>query len=369
MKVYVYPGDDAGCGYHRLIWPATYLREAGYDVTVDMPREGRLKMRFWECTEGHNHGKVDVPPDADVIVLQRVTDLYIVEAIKVMQSQGVAVVVDVDDDLDSISPGNPAWWQLHPQATSEEHPHSWRAAGAACREATLVTVSTGALLERYAAHGRGRVLHNYLADHYYTAKHVDSEWVGWPGTIWSHSNDPQVTHGAVGRLVREGVRFRVVGDPEDAGKAFGLEKDPPGTGRVVLFDWPRAIAAGMGIGLAPLADTRFNAAKSWLKPLEMAACGVPWVGSPRNEYIRFNRLGCGVLAKDGTKDWYRKVKQLVQDGSRRRELSEAGLAVAAQLRLRDHAYKHWEAWEEALRIHRSNRRPGGRSASSPSGVH
>jgi len=353
VKVYIYPADDSGCGFHRLIWPATYLREAGHDVVVDMPREGRLKARFWQCTEGHHHGRVDAPEDADVIVMQRVTDLYQVETIKVLREQGIAVVVDVDDDLDSISPGNPAWWQLHPRGASEDHPHSWRATGAACRAATLVTVSTPALLPRYATHGRGVVIDNFLADHYYERKHVDSDWVGWPGTIWSHSNDPQVTRGAIGRLIREGVRFRVLGDPENAGRAFGLEVDPPGTGRIDLADWPRALAVGAGVGIAPLADTRFNAAKSRLKPLELAACGVPWVGSPRAEYDRFHRLGCGVLAKDNTKDWYRVVRRLVHDEDRRRELSEAGLAVAATQRLRDHAWRHLEAWEEALRIHRS----------------
>src|SRR5689334_24701002 len=56
------------------------------------------------------------------------------------------------------------------------------------------------------------------------------------------------------------------------------------------FDaWPRALSA-LGIGLAPLADSTFNRAKSWLKPLEMAAVGVPCVMSalPDRKSTRLN---------------------------------------------------------------------------------
>jgi hypothetical protein len=80
--------------------------------------------------------------------------------------------------------------------------------------------------------------------------------------------------------------------------------------------------------------------------------GVPWVGSPRVEYQRLHDMGCGVLA-DKPSDWYKKLTALRKSVMWRAELSEAGQDVARQLRLKDHVWKLWESWADALAIERS----------------
>lgn len=295
----------------------------------------------------------------DVVVLQRVTHAYMAQAVSVLRSKGVAVVVDVDDDLSAIHPSNPAWAMHHPgnegrrMAGGQVNRHSWRNLAAACRDATLVTVSTPALLDAYARHGRGVVLPNYLPDHYYGLPRTDSDVVGWPGSYHSHPNDPEAVGGAVARLVDEGAEFVMRGDPAGAGKAFGLARDPAGGG-VPIEEWPRAVAS-LGVGMAPLADTRFNAAKSWLKPLEMCAAGVPWVASPRAEYARLHALGAGILA-DRPRTWYRELKRLRESAALRQELSEAGREVAERLRLSQHAWRWQEAWARAYEMQQATPR-------------
>jgi hypothetical protein len=228
--------------------------------------------------------------------------------------------------------------------------HSWRNLAMACRDATLVTASTPALLDVYARHGRGIVLPNYLPDHYYGLPRTDSDVIGWPGSFHSHPNDPEVVGGAVARLVDEGAQFVMRGDASGAGAAFGLAEDPAGGG-VPIEEWPAAVAE-LGVGLAPLADTRFNAAKSWLKPLEMSACGVPWVASPRAEYARLHAMGAGVLA-DRPRAWYRELKRLRESAAMRQEASEAGRAVAEQLRLSQNAWRWIDAWTHAYDLQRA----------------
>jgi len=334
VKTLVYPSDEHGCGSFRAIWPGEHCAAAGHDVTVVRQRDRRVQLVM-------DGGTVtDVLVDADVVVLQRVTHAYMAQAVAVMRAKGVTVVVDVDDDLSSIHPSNPAWAVHRPGSG----PHSWHNLALACREATLVTVSTPALLDVYARHGRGHVLPNYLPDRYYGLPRTDSDVIGWPGSLHSHPNDPDVVGGAVARLVDEGAEFVMRGDSTGAGKAFGLAADPAGGG-VPLDEWPRSVA-GLGVGMAPLADTRFNAAKSWLKPLEMSAAGVPWVASPRVEYARLHALGAGVLARR-PRDWYRELKRLHGSAELRQELSDAGRAVAEQLRLSQHAWRWQEAWARA----------------------
>jgi hypothetical protein len=344
VKVIVYPADAFGCGSFRMRWPGEACAAAGHDVRVVDPKDRRLKV----VMEGDTVKDV-LDVEADVVVLQRVTHAYMAQAVGIMRAKGITVVVDVDDDLSSIHPSNPAWAVHRPGAGL----HSWHNVSLACRNASLVTVSTPALLDVYARHGRGHVLHNYLPDYYYGLPRVDSDVVGWPGSYHSHPNDPESLGGAIARLVDEGAEFVMRGDPTGAGRAFGLAEDPHG-GPVPIEEWPTAVA-GLGIGIAPLADTKFNRAKSWLKPLEMSAAGVPWVASPRAEYERLHKLGAGVLA-DRPRGWYRELKRLRESPQRRAELSEAGRTAAEQLRLRDHSWRWMDAWTRAYEMQQATPR-------------
>lgn len=357
MRVVVYPADRFGCGHHRLIWPAEELARQGHDVVVVPAKERHLRLQIDNQT-GHV-ASVELPEGTDVVVLQRVTHRYLAEVVPIIRSQGVAVVVDVDDDLAAIHPSNPAWTDLHPKRSDilklaespRPHMHSWHNLAEACKHATLVTTTTPALARRYAVHGRGVVVPNYLAEHYYKIPRVDDDLIGWPASLHSHPNDPEVVGNAIQRLVNEGATFRVVSNSPGVGSLFGLLNDGRLeliTRQIELMDWPHEIAK-LGIGIAPLADTRFNAAKSWLKPLELCAVGVPWVASNRVEYRRLHKLGCGILV-DKPKEWYATLRNLRRDRGRRVELSEAGRTVAHQLRLTTNAWRWWEAWDEAHKI-------------------
>lgn len=339
-RIVVYASDDQGCGYLRMIAPAEALRSQGHDIEIVRKQDRRVRIHVTDNVV------TDVEIDADLVVFQRLTHPLMAQAVPVLRSKGVAVVVDVDDDLTAIHPSNPAFVSLRPGGPS---PHSWRNLSDACREATMVTVSTPALLDVYARHGRGRVLYNRLPDDYKNLSHTDSDVLGWPASFHSHPNDPEVVGGSVARMVSECTRFRTIGDSTGAGKAFGLTSDPQGM-PVPRPLWPAAVAT-LGVGIAPLADTKFNRSKSWLKPLEMCAAGVPWVASPRVEYARLHRMGAGVLA-DRPRSWYREMKRLVVSPALRAEQSEAGRAVADQNWLSDHAWRWAEAWSDALSLQR-----------------
>jgi hypothetical protein len=400
MRILIYPADEYGCGKIRLSWPGQALAAAGHDVIVEKPEDRRLRMHV---ADGKTLTHVEIPDGTDVVVLQRPTHDLLAQVPAVLATQGVATVVDVDDDLSSIHRENPAWIMCHPQRHREElaaagwkqprlkmmtanlnatrpYHHSWLNLEQACRDATLVTMSTPRLLRHYAAHGRGRVLHNYLADHYYGHDRADSPNIGWPASIHSHPNDPAVLGNALQRVLREtGVTFTVFGETTldlpgpptgritTVGKRFGLDREPASGGIIDIDDWPAALAK-LGIAVCPLADTTFNQSKSWLKPLELCAVGVPWVASPRAEYRRLLDLAAadtapGLLA-DKTADWYRTLRLLIRDDTARAEISHAGRELAASMRLTDHAWKYLEAWNDAGENARQPLRTVGQSANA-----
>lgn len=351
MKVVVYPADSQGCGHHRLIWPAEALARQGHDVHVVRQEDRSVKF-----TVQGDHVIDAYVDDADVVVFQRITHLYLMQAVPVLRSKGVAVVIDVDDDLTMIHPSNPAWERLHPRhfkqidkRTGKRHLHSWNHLTEACKNATLVTATTQPLIDKYARHGRGVVLPNYLASHYYGVEHDDSDSIVWPASLHSHPDDPTVVGAAIARLVDEGASFASFGNVEKTASIFQiLEQLLEARHGVSLNDWPAEIARH-GIGIAPLTDTTFNRSKSWLKPLEMSAVGVPWVASPTPEYSKLHQLGAGLIA-DKPRQWYRELSRLTSDDRLRKELSDAGRDVANQFKLDDHAWRWLEAWNNAMTI-------------------
>lgn len=354
MKVHVYPADRYGCGCYRLIWPAQVLRAQGYDVTIIAPDDPTRSIGG-DLDREQNFQLVNVtnvPDDVDVIVMQRLVMAQLSDAVPILRARGIAVVVDMDDDLTAIHPGNIAFTRLNPN-NSQTPFFSWANAERACHRATMVTVSTDPLLRIYAPHGRGAVLRNMIPSHHLEIRHVDNETIGWGGSLHSHPDDVPVLGAAMMRLIKEnGAQFLSIGDPDGIRQALRLPDEPPTYGPVNIGAWPFALA-DLGIGIAPLAHTsRFNQAKSWLKPLEMASLGVPWVASPGPEYRRLHELGCGVLAEK-PRDWYRELRRLLDDPGRRAEQSTAGRAVARDLTIEGNAWRWMEVWADAWKIQRA----------------
>lgn len=354
MKVYVFPADQTGCGYYRLIWPAEELIKRGHDVVIVPPHQRDHMMKG--TIRNGRMVSVDVPMDADVVVLQRVTHRFLAQAIKLIRQRGIAVVVDMDDDLTCIHPANPAFNALHPVNGNVDH--SWQNTLAACDNATLVTVSTPALAQRYGTKTPAHVLFNMVPERYLDVPHENRTVTGWAGAVFSHPADLQELGPSVAGFLRDGGAFKIVGPIEGVHRALGLAQNAPVASTGVIADiqaWPLGVAS-LGVGLAPLADTRFNKAKSWLKMAEYAAVGVPCIGSPRDEYKRLNKLGVGLLAKNPT-EWGKQMKRLRNSRELRADLSGQGRAVMEELTIEGNAELWAEAWTEALIMERKNRNP------------
>lgn len=346
MKVYVYPADVFGCGFYRLIWPAQVLANQGHDVVIILPGQ-RYGIYADTNPITRKLNNISAPADADVMVVQRPTHRNLPQMVKIFTDNGIAVVIDMDDDLSRVDAQHPAFTNMHP---SNVHltDHSWTFAEEACDRASMIVVSTDALLRRYAKHGRGVVIRNCVPESYLNIPHYDNDVLGWGGSVQSHPNDLQVMGGALSRLARDyHAPIRFVGPSFQVKHATGLTDDEfVATGSVELNTWPTRMSE-LGVGFAPLADTEFNRAKSWLKPLEFAALGVPCVMSPRDEYVRLHKLGVGWMAKNPNQ-WYGRLKRLYESESERVELSESGREAVRELTYEKQAYQWWEAWSQAL---------------------
>lgn len=349
MRVLVIPADLAGCGYYRLIWAAEYLAKQGHDIVIQWPKTGgglNIHVRGDEVVD------CDVPQDADVIVLQRVAHMWHSQVIQVLRNKGVGVVIDMDDDLTAIHRKNKAWLTYHPKSNT---PYSWKNAEQSCRDASVVTVSAKNLLNVYARHGRGFLIHNFVPERYLMIQRPPQELkFGWAGTTQSHPTDLQVCGKAVQQLTSEGYRFKVIGPPSEVRRELRLTADPEFTGVVSIHAWANAVAQ-LDVAMAPLEASTFNQSKSALKIIEAMSVGVPFVASPRTEYRRVVAESGGGLLAETPKEWHAKIKQLMDDEVMRKELGEQGREYMKTQTIEANAWRHLEAWTKAYEMERGNK--------------
>lgn len=349
MKVLVCPADLAGCGYYRMLFAAQHLQSQGVDIDIIWPQPGQ---GFNVMFTGDEMTDFILPEGTDVVVMQRSAHIWWVQAVPLLRRKGIAVVVDVDDDLSTIHPGNSAFQTYRHRSTS---PFSHKNMEQVCRDATYVTVSTKSLLKIYVKHGRGQVIDNYVPERYLdiSVPPNDEPLFGWMGSLDSHPADLKVLGKAVQQLTDMGHKMKVIGPGEKVAKHLYLASDPVATGRLPFLDCPTHTAT-LDVGMAPLEMSTFNTSKSRLKPLEYNAVGVPYVVSPREEYRRYHRESgeAGMLA-DTPKQWVTSIDRLMRDEVLRKELGHRGREFASTQTIEQHAWRFLEAWTRAYEIQRA----------------
>lgn len=338
MKVSVHPGDKGGCGHYRMIWPAEVLIAQGHDIVIN----SEINAKFLD----YGKGKVEVlnaevPDGADVVVLQRPLHADVVRLIPHLRDKGAAIVVEIDDDFRHIDANNIAFKRSHPRWSPE---HNFKILDQAIALADLVTVSTPRLKEIYGGGSNIIVLPNYVPDWYLdTTAEGPRYGVGWSGSVLTHPGDLEITRGG---LRNTPERFRVVGSGKGVRTALGLDYDPETTEWLdISGDYQKALAT-LKVGVVPLKDSLFNHAKSWLKGLEYASVGVPFIASPTEEYESLSKLGAGKLASRA-RHWEKEVRWLLTDPHYWEERSQEGIEAAKKLTYTEHAWKWMDAWEQA----------------------
>ena len=352
MRIAVFPSDTGGPGFYRLRWAAMELARQGHDVVI---RDQITTL--WRSSDDRLAGVKDL--DFDVAVFQRVfhresrptsaVDQGVsLELIRAVQAEGIAVVIDLDDDLGAVDPRHAGYWQLEGVGPVVQE---------ACRLADLVTVSTPALAKRYGG-GKARVIVNGVPRAYLGIRRTETRQlpvVGWTGTPLTHVGDLEVTAEVIRDLCAGNkCRFRAIGDHRTL-EVLGLaSQEWQNGGPLATFEYAH-LYAQLDVAIVPLRATRFNAGKSWLKGAEAAALGVPVVMSPTPENVRLHELGIGVLA-ERPREWREHLLRYLGSPGLREAVAAQGRVIMADWTIEERiAPMCWEAWTSArnLRSRRS----------------
>jgi glycosyltransferase involved in cell wall biosynthesis len=319
-SVFYFLYDYWACGWYRCYVPGVALKELGYRVLLD---------------EAIKPSDIDTH---DVIVVQTPSGPKQLEAIRAANSAGKLSVIELDDDIWSLSPSNPSYpyWS---------RPEVKLNARSCVEEAQLVTTPTHALAEKLRTMNPNvKVLSNMLptTGWDYPVAHLQREdrvVLGWAGSK-SHGGDLRMIGDVVRQLLDRypQLEFVVVGGPGE------LEIEAHERTRFLkatdIQHYP-AMLEQFDVGIIPLAETAFNRSKSDLKFVEYSMLGIPSVASKLEPYLHTVKHGENGFLARSPKDWLKHLTRLIEDVELRRTIG-ARAQEYARTRTLDHAVEKWE---------------------------
>lgn len=304
--------EPTAAAFYRGVYPLEAMVRRGHKVVWPVDTSGEAKLEQFD--------------GCDVIYVFRRSENSLLRALEPLVARGVGLVWDSDDDLSAIprrSPNYKTMGALHGQKRFAETVRM-------ARLAHLMLASTETIKAKYERSGiEGiEVVENYLPPRIRRRRERhDGLVIGWIAAL-EHNED------AVALRIGETLERVLARHPdvrvETVGVDLGLRERYVCHPSEPFHDLPRHLAR-YDIGIAPLVDIPFNAARSNIKVKEYAASGVPWLASPRAPYRALGEREGGLLVEDDA--WEAALDELIGNKRRRNQLARAGKSWAKTQRI------------------------------------
>jgi glycosyltransferase involved in cell wall biosynthesis len=292
--------------HYRAIMPMAALQRRGHDVTMFPAQEGE-EISFRDLARH------------DVVHVHRLLVNEDDRWVDRLHELGVPIVFDNDDDV--MATTGEEWEELPDVTLRNVAPAMMEGerAQALLPSVDLVTTPSEVLAERFRSRGAKdvRVIENFIPPEFLRIKAE-----GRPGFIvgWHASNEHHWDRMKLGveQILAEILEAHPQVHVVTIGVDLGIDSNRYTYIHEVQLRELTNHIADFDIGIAPLADTAFNQARSAVKVREYAAAGVPWLASARGPYVRFGREQGGRLVEDG--DWFAAVDDLIRSPFERMRL-------------------------------------------------
>jgi glycosyltransferase involved in cell wall biosynthesis len=303
-----------GCGYYRFIQPAKFtetpVRKDFYSSFYSTAEDQVTAL--WENFDVCHMGRIEQPLLLSGLVCSR----YINEQAGIPKK----IIVDMDDDFLNIHDDNDA------KRVYVEGNEKFMTVKALLREADGLTVSTEKLAELYSQYNTNIEVFENLMDtdiwNFENTKKDDGKIrIGWSGGMSHHMDLVEFTPVIEAILNKyDNVIFSILGYQPVEWAKFGeqIERGLP----VPNHKFPEALALqGYDIGVAPLADTEFNQAKSAIKYYEYSMLKVPSV-CQKGDHLPYERKGNSesMLVAGNTNEWVEALSKLVENEALRKSI-------------------------------------------------
>lgn len=295
-------------------------------------------------------GRRKVHHDLDVIVMQRLMFKELKYTLRQLKKKKVRplIINDLDDWYWGLDPSNAAYKACQPENNKNENIDHYKEI---LQLSDVITVSTPFLRDQmrtWLKHDNVVLLENCVDTSKFSQRPYRTKRpiIGWCGSTAHRSRDLEELHG----IFPDNLRWHHTGHSERSPKFSDALAIPTNRLTTLPALTPLNYAKHgfcFDIGIAPLSDKPFNTAKSWIKAIEYAAAGVPFIVSPRAEYVRLQEeYGIGRIAHTPD-DWLRHISELSHSKERSTEARQQRQIVATHLDVKRMAAE-WDALVESL---------------------
>lgn len=344
--------DKGGCGYYRCYQPASFLRTRGLmNAIVD----------FKETTPEHIM-------KADIIVFQETGSPKSVEAMNFAKQNNKPIVIELDDEIRTISPHNEGGYGAWNPGTLFIHRFIQQA-----MSADAMIVSTPQLAREFFPYNKTiYVVPNFLNEGKWSNNQIKKQdgyfRIGWAGGN-AHLDDLKMISKVIEKIVKEyagKVKFETMGMVKgELGNTFtaleefnetcpkcGYQGESVTWTGESLENYPLVLAShGWDLALAPIVNTSFNSAKSDLKLKEYSATGYPIVASEVTPYIEAKEKGCDVLLAKTFDEWYNNIKELIDNQDRRAEMVKHNREWMKKNWIADNIFLYYDSFMQIIDKH------------------
>jgi len=289
--------------------------DACFDYRVRLPLS-RLEAAGWQVSASAGPPE---PGDADVVVGCRLAGAN-QTWLDLCADPNVLTIYDADDDLAHIDPANEVPYGIYAPVAD-----ATLGLMAAADAVTVCTEWTAEVLHKV---NKQVFLLPVCMDPSLLVKREPTSppTVGFAGSPFHHQNWVELAPRLPELAAAEpDLDFVTIGG-DFTGGAFGsrLHVQP-------MLGWAAHVARlDFDIGLAPLRRSEWNRGKSWTKPLEYAARGIPVVAEFWGQYPRWVTHGENGLFVYHAEDWVPTIRDLLHDDDARRDMSRAAFARAQE---------------------------------------
>jgi hypothetical protein len=307
-----------GCTWYRSILPSQQLNLAGVAssfgfLSIKPSGEFVIKRLNGSFSQKNN-----------VVVLKVIMSRDVLERIPKAQSIGQKIVVDMDDLYDELHTTNLAYQSSSPKSNKDNNREIY---AEIIRISDALICSTPFIRDYFTAKYPSKpifMVRNAIQDNSFKRLKAikRAPVIGWLGATPWRSMDLEVMQPFLNSyLEKNDIKFHHAGHLPWAPAAYLRLGISPNfctvSGMVPLFEMQEA-HANFDIGVVPLNDIPFNRAKSFIKGVEYAASGIPFVASALPEYEYLASMGVGRVAASEA-DWINHFDELLKFQVREQE--------------------------------------------------